>query len=330
MRFDPDMAGTSDDDAMTVARRWIVRLRSGQMTQGDLDELGQWRGASDQNRRAFALANAQWKLLKEAAVNLDHETARQSRRAARGAMTRRAWIGGALAASVGGAVYLAARPPLDLWPSLAELNADYRTDIGQQRQVALGDAVSVELNTRTSVTAIDQDGARGLKLIGGEIAVTAGRPGADLDRPFVVTAGDGRVSATYASFNVRSETGGMSVACLEGTVEIVCGSDHAQLSKGQRVEFGADTIGRVVTVDGRLVEAWRRGLLVFENQPLSQVVSEINRYRPGRIVLASAAIGRLPLDATFRLDRIEDAVPKIAHLFDLKMRSLPGGLVLLS
>ncbi len=329
MRFDSEMVHASDD-AMTVARRWIVRLRSGEMTQRDLDELAQWRGQNDQNRRAFALANAQWKLLKEAAVDLDHETTRRSRHAAGGSLTRRVWIGGALAASVGGVAYLAARPPLELWPSLAELNADYRTDTGERRQIALGSNISVDMNTRTSLTAIDQGGAPGLKLIGGEIAVTAGREGADLERPFVVFVGDSRVSALHASFNLRSEGTSISVACLEGTVDIECGNHRAKLSLGQRVDFGADSIGSVMTADGRIVEAWRRGLLVFENQPLSQVVTEINRYRRGRVVLANANIGRLPLDATFRLDRIEDAVPKIARLFDLKLRSLPGGLVLLS
>ncbi|WP_398467557.1 FecR family protein [Tardiphaga sp.] len=328
MRFESNISGGADD-AITIARRWVVRLHAGEITQRDLDELARWREQSVQNGHAFALAKAQWKLLKQAAVTFDQETARQRSARARGDLTRRAWLGSALAASLGGVAYLAARPPLELWPSLAEFNADYRTDIGERRQLALDDRISIEMNTRTSVTGLDQDGARGLKLIGGEIAVTADRHGTDFDRPFVVTAGDGRVIATHATFNLRSENGAMSVACLGGSVEIACGVHRTSLSARQRVEFGNDAIGPVTVADGRLVEAWRRGLLVFENRPLAQVVAEINRYRRGRIILAGADVGRLPLDATFRLDRIDDVVPKIAHLFDLRVRSLPGGLVLL-
>ncbi len=88
--------------------------------------------------------------------------------------------------------------------------------------------------------------------------------------------------------------------------------------------------GETTATDGRRVEARRQGLLVFNNQPLAQVVTEINRYRRGQIVLMNDDIGRLSLDATFRLDRIDEAVPKITHLFGLKIRTLPGNVVLLS
>ena len=43
--------------------------------------------------------------------------------------------GGALAAC---GAYLAFRPPLDLWPAVSELAADYRSGAGEQREVALG------------------------------------------------------------------------------------------------------------------------------------------------------------------------------------------------
>jgi transmembrane sensor len=59
------------------------------------------------------------------------------------------------------------------------------------------------------------------------------------------------------------------------------------------------------------------------------VIAEINRYRRGKIILMDANLGRLPLDATFRLDRIEEAVDKIAHVFGARVKALPGGIVLL-
>ena len=89
-------------------------------------------------------------------------------------------------------------------------------------------------------------------------------------------------------------------------------------------------LGEIGATEASVIEAWQQGLLVFDNQPLSLVIPEINRYRRGRIVLMNEDIGRLPLDATFRLDRIDEVVPKIAHLFNLKITALPGGVVLLS
>ncbi len=56
-------------------------------------------------------------------------------------------LGGAIAAAAG---YLVIRPPLDMWPSIEELSADYRTGEGEQRKVMLAPDISVELNTQTS------------------------------------------------------------------------------------------------------------------------------------------------------------------------------------
>jgi transmembrane sensor len=131
-------------------------------------------------------------------------------------------------------------------------------------------------------------------------------------------------------FDLRRDGQDVAVTCLDGGVKIECGQETATLKAGQHVSYSAQGLGAIVATDGRAVDAWRKGLLVFDNQPLAQVIPEINRYRRGRIVLTSASIGNLPLDATFRLDRIDEVVPKLAHLFGLKVRTLPGGVVLLS
>ena len=326
MTFDSGKAGATEDP-IDAARRWVVRLRSGNVSRDDIEALNRWRAESMSHRTAFAFANAQWNMLRQAAQNV--ATADVASRE-RSMLTRRAWMGGALAASLGGAAYLAVRPPLELWPSLSELSADYRTDVGERRQINVAEDVSVELNTRTSVVAGAGADAQGLTLISGEIAVATGRTGAKLRQPFVVAAGAGRVSALRATFDLRRDGHEVRVVCLDGAVSVACGQETVSLNGGQYLNYGADGFGNVKPSDSRSVDAWRRGLLVFENQPLAQVVSEINRYRRGRIVLTSARIGHLPLDATFRLDRIEEVVPKLAHLFSLKVRTLPGGVVLLS
>jgi transmembrane sensor len=120
------------------------------------------------------------------------------------------------------------------------------------------------------------------------------------------------------------------LACLDGVVSVECRNNMATLEKGQHVSFSASGLGPIGQAEGRIVQAWRQGLLVFDDQPLSQVIPEINRYRRGRIILMNDEIGRLPLDATFQIDRIDEIVPKVARIFGLKARTLPGGLVLLS
>lgn len=334
MKNDFASSGPSET-LLNEARGWAIRLRSGEVSQIDVDAFTRWRAQSPAHRGALAEANAQWDVLRLVARNV----AAQQRRAvlapdfasANSRLSRRAWLGGAMAASIGGAAYLVARPPLELWPSLSELAADYRTDIGERRQIALADTVSIEMNTRTSL-AVTAAGAqtRQVELIAGEIAVATGLEAASSSEPFAVIAGSGRTSAVRARFDLRHEGQNVSVVCVEGEVKVECQDETATLRAGQRIAYGRRGLSDIAATDGRVVEAWRRGLLVFDNQPLSQVIPEINRYRRGRIVLMNDDVGRLPLDATFRIDRIDEVVPKIVHIFALKARTLPGGLVLLS
>jgi transmembrane sensor len=85
-----------------------------------------------------------------------------------------------------------------------------------------------------------------------------------------------------------------------------------------------------VTVDPAVVSAWQQGVLVFRSDPLSRVIDEVNRYRSGRIVLVNEELGRRQVFASFRIDRIEDVVPRLQAVFGMRVRSLPGGIVLLS
>ncbi|MGO4717335.1 FecR family protein [Bradyrhizobium sp. 2TAF24] len=332
MTNDNDQPGAARAQLMAEARRWAARLRAGEVSRTDVDAFERWRAESPAHRRAFAEVNVQWDVLRSVARNM---AAAQPPVAASGAsrrgssLSRRAWLGGAIAASAGGVAYLAARPPLDLWPSLSELSASYRTDVGERRTITFADTVAVALNTRTSLAAADPR-ARQVELIAGEIAVDTGIDAAAPADAFVVVAGGGRVSAARAKFSLRYDGQAVSVTCLDGAVQVECRHEVITLKPRQQVAYDARGLDRVAATDGRAVEGWQHGLLVFENRALAEVIPEINRYRRGRIVLLNDNIGRLVLDATFRIDRIEDAVAKIADIFALKTRVLPGGLVLLS
>jgi transmembrane sensor len=316
-------------DMHAQARRWVVRLHSGEpIGTEEHAALESWQQRSSEHRRALAEAQRRWNVMQVAIKAGNFAKAGYPQAYRQHGLNRRAYLGGALAASVAGAGFFAARPPLGLWPSLAELGADYRTGVGERRQIVVPSGASIEMNTRTSLIVPKSGvGPPQIELVVGEIAITTDMRHVDV--PLVVVAGNGKTSAGRATFDLRHDGEDVTVTCLEGAVRVECGSDHVRLGARQRVGYGPGGLGSVIETDERAIGAWRRGLLVFENQPLSTVIPEINRYRRGRIVLMSDAIGRLPLDATFRLDRIDEVVPKIAHIFDLKVRTLPGGIVLL-
>jgi transmembrane sensor len=82
-------------------------------------------------------------------------------------------------------------------------------------------------------------------------------------------------------------------------------------------------------IDPAVITAWQRGLLIFRDQPLSQVIDEVNRYWSGRIIVMDADLGRRRVTARVELARIGEVISYVQTVLDANVRTLPGGLVLL-
>lgn len=328
--------GAMSSDALErEALDWLRRLTSGEVTKADIDALDRWRAQSSAHRQAFARANLLWDVLEPVASEAG---ARRSDvvRKLKGPVARRSFLtGAAAAAAAAGVAYIAVRPPLHLWPALSELGADYRTATGERRQVALASGVTVEMNTRTSLTARAQpeertegaDGAYALDLIAGQVAVSVQ---GSATGPVVVTASEGKAIADRAHFDVRKDDGAVCVTCNSGAVRVTYRTFAAALGAGQQVRYDARGLGPVVAVDTGVVTSWQRGLLIFRDVPLAQVIEEVNRYRPARIILLNDDLAQRRVVAGFRIDQIDDVLAFVSQTFGARTRSLPGGIVLLT
>ncbi len=317
-------------DALTQeAIDWVVRLRSGEATTDDVEALKRWRGQSPAHEQAFRHAAKLWRGYKTVAEQSPEESsmpagvrvpAWANRRVA-----RRAFLGGAIAASAAG--YMIVRPPFGLWPSLHEMSADYRTAKGEQRQVAFGPDVSLTLNTLTSIAVRSTTEDARIELISGEAAITAKVASA---KPLVVIAGDGRIVASQANFNARCIDEMVSVTCIAGSVVVERGSQSARLQPNQEISYTTSGLGSSIAVDSAQTISWQSGLLIFHDKALSDVVEEINRYRPGRIVITSSGLRRRIVNATLHVDQLDNFFVQAQQLFGAKVTQLPAGLTLLS
>jgi transmembrane sensor len=241
-------------------------------------------------------------------------------------MSRRAFLGGAVAAS---AALLAVRSPLNLWPSLPDAMADYRTATGEQRQVELAPGVVVEMNTQTAMNVRMRDGRPvGIELLNGEIQLQLSNQPAGA---FDVTALQGRIHATPgAQCNVRCLDGQVQVTGLDGNVRVEYQGRSESLGRAQQAGYGSDGLSAVADADTDEALAWRRRVLVFDNRPLSEVIAEINRYRPGRIILTNDELAARKVRAQVSLNQLGDVATLIHQAFGASVRSLPGGIVLVS
>jgi transmembrane sensor len=320
------------DPLLRQALAWVIRLHSGTATADDAAALALWRSRSPEHEAAFRDAVRLWRSLGEAARKLVGDGELPSvtvppRRKASALVNRRALIGGALAASVAGG-YLAVRPPFGLWPSFEELSADYRTAKGEQRDIALSEDVSLTLNTQTSIVVRSRSAGPHLELISGEAAVVAKR---DDTAPLVVDAAGGRITARRASFDVRCLDEAVSVSCIDGEVDVTVRGQSISIAKARQVSYSATAgLGSASAVDLEQARAWQNGLLVVRDWSVNRLVEEINRYRPGKILIMDADLGKRMISGTFYLDHLDDFVAQAQGLFGATVRTLPGGIVLLS
>lgn len=321
-RPNPTSPETAEDQAMA----WVLRLASGQATVADAQALNRWREASDANRRAFAEANLLWDRLGPAArVAAEQQKPDRTPYRLQRPINRRAAL--AAFATAAAASYLLVQPPFRLWPSASEWAADFRTGTGEQRKVTLFETVSVTLNTETSLSKeASGETAERIRLISGEAAFST----PSLTRQLVVEAGNGIIATHGADFQVRNLDSVVCVTCLSGQVRIRHAQQLVALEGTQQVTYDDRSMREVKPTDPVVTSAWQRGMLIFDNVPLDDVVKEINRYRPGRIILLNQQTARHPVVATFYLDRLNLAIGHLETVFGLRAENLPGGITVLT
>jgi transmembrane sensor len=315
------------------AQHWLLRLTSGSATTLDARAFEHWCGQSREHVEAFAETRRMWENLGPAAQALLTREQVQTGSSnvvalprTQPRMTRRAFLGAAIAAS---AAMVVVHPPLQLWPSLSDMVADYRTATGEQRDVDLGHGVVIHMNTQTALNLRKEQGrVVGIDLLGGEIQVKAT---AEAGGPVTVFAGGGRIDVgAEAKCNVRCYASDVQVTGLDGATTLQYKGQSTVLKAAQQADYGDGRLGQVVPADIELTMAWRRRVLIFDGQALSQVVEEINRYRPGKIILANDSLAARKVQARFSLNQLADVAALIQDAYGAKVTSLPGGIVILS
>lgn len=175
------------------------------------------------------------------------------------------------------------------------------------REIRLADGTQVTLDGRTRLrVAEDARGARRVTLDRGRAFF---RVTHDPARPFVVRVGDMSVTDIGTRFEVRRDAGGIAVTLVEGKVRIDRGADLAlTLAPGSRYTL-QDGLGRVEALDAAGRTAWISGMIEADDEALSDVIAEFNRYQDRPFVLRDPAAARAArISGTFRLDDPEGFV----------------------
>jgi transmembrane sensor len=215
--------------------------------------------------------------------------------------------------------------------------------VGQQRNVTLIDGSIVTLNTNTILETDLTRRVRQLYLRKGEAHFQVAH---DRSRPFLVHAGDAVVRAVGTEFKVRLRTDQhVDVVVNEGRVEVQAPAIPQQapdvrnrpaslttvraLSAGEQFSTASADYAIVPVSQQQLSSelAWREGAIIFDGQPLSQAVSEIERYTDARIVVSDSRVAALRVGGRFRTDDVQGFLDGLQAALPVTIRRTADGLV---
>jgi transmembrane sensor len=270
-----------DDQVRDQASAWVVRLHNGPSAV-DLERLEQWRAQSAQHEQAFEDALASWISVGE------HATAPKllaMRRDAlgRARQQRRSWDWRAIAAVVSlliiapamGVAWYALRPPPE---------QVFQTVHGEQRVIVLPDGSRMSLDALTEVHVKYTPDVRSMELMSGRANFEVAK---DVTRPLKVRAGERVVTAIGTMFTVEREPRKVVVTLMEGKVAVTTRNkppshtEPAHIEMHPRQELSMTDNGEVRLRDGidaAQALAWTDGKLIFEDEPLRDVVARMNNY----------------------------------------------------
>lgn len=320
----------TDEVLLSVAREWVVRLASGRITAEEMSRFKSWLAESPAHQAAFNQERMFWQQL-EQLEGASVEWRGEPRRAASEMRTppqrvrRTIFAGGAIAACIALIVLYQ-----DIRVFLA---ADYRTAVGEQRIVTLPDGGIARLNTDTAITVIYREHERHIDLLRGE-ALFEVMP--DRQKPFRVLAQGGVTQAVGTVFVVRAQEQQTGVTVAEGTVEVFAGDDGRRTGPSVLVRKDEQTAYRfgeppqaVGSQDSHAATAWTRGAIIIDGQPFARAIAELDRYRPGRIVVLADESRTKPVSGRFMLTGIDDALTALASTQGLSVVHITNYLVVI-
>lgn len=172
-----------------------------------------------------------------------------------------------------------------LWVNPAYEQKVFSTRIGEQKQFKLADGSQIHLNTQTHLIATYHLRSREFKLLQGEASFTVKHTAWHsvapwLKRSFVVWVKDIKIEDIGTAFNVRSGRQGtdVQISVSEGQIRVYSAEQKINLYQGQSLYRQHNEWFKHQHSDITQFTSWQTGSYHFIDQPLVEVINELNRY----------------------------------------------------
>ncbi|KRP44669.1 FecR family protein [Pseudomonas libanensis] len=283
-----------------AALDWLSLLHD-QPSSGDQATFSRWLHADPAHAEAYAQAQVLWELSEEPARKLADEDALalqaylNKMNSSRRSRALR-WPGAlAMAACLLVMVSMGAGWQPSRW--VDGLGADYVTAPGEVKTFTLADQSVVTLDADSAIAVDFSHGQRHIQLRRGAGFFSVAHTG----QSFVVEAGGGQAQVLGTQFEVRLQPAGAEVTVLSGRVGVTPSEQGRQqvLTAGQQVAYADGVADAMHAVDSESRLAWREGWLNYYQAPLADVVQDLSRYYPGRLLLLNEEMGAKRVSGSF-------------------------------
>jgi len=322
----PDLITAAQSEA---ALQWLMRINE-QPAASSSAEFKRWLLADPRHREAFAEAQLLWQLSEAPAARLAEEDHADLQRYLQALAKptgsgnwRRAGMAMAAACLVLVVSVAGGWRPGD-W--LLDLQADFSSR-DALRQVTLADQSQVTLDAGSAIAVDFQQGERRVRLLHGAAFFQVTHTG----QPFVVEAAGGEVRVLGTQFEVRDQGQGAQVIVRSGRVAVTPAAGQAGqvLTANQQLAYADGHAGALSSVDSDSLLAWRQGWLNYYQVPLAQVVADLGRYYPGRIVMLDGELGQRKVSGSFPVDEPLAALDSLGKVLGFSRQTLWGRLTVI-
>jgi putative anti-sigma factor len=184
---------------------------------------------------------------------------------------------------------------------------------GSKSEIILPDGTKVQLNGATTITYNVNNAKERLVQLSGEAFFDVVK---NPDCPFRVIANDLQIEVVGTSFNVNTyKKNVIETSLLTGRIKISGGSlpQEYVLTPGKKATYSSiDKTLKITKADAHVITGWCDDYLIFDSEPLIDVIEEIERWYGVKIELRCPQIGQDLLSGSFRHESIQNVIHSLS------------------
>ena len=329
------MTTTNIEKIEIEAKQWLLIINSGDASDSDFINFNKWLAAQPEHKDEYQRLESIWLEfddIRDAVLNkYGQEANEQSKERSilqsflnavsfpRFSLTN-VTMAGLATAAVAIVIYLPSKT-IDIEDEFSSssimLASDlYSTGTGEIIPIALPDGSMIELGPQSRLEVDFSTSSRNIRLLWGEAYFKVAK---DSNRPFIVVSGNGTIKAIGTEFEIRKGVRETSVTVHEGEVQVSTMSGKTRQAVASKSLTAAEQVSYAISgpmsairnIDLSMESGWRNGRMIFNNQPLLEVVADLNRYGTTHISIADERLFDIEVNGVFKMGESEAVLKAI-------------------